>query len=47
MTPDEKKTHQAELSQDLEDLEDEEEMRKASLSNPSDACGREEDRFGK
>jgi hypothetical protein len=47
MTPDEKKPVQPEVTKTLEELEDEEEMRKASMGNPADACGREEDRFGK
>lgn len=47
MAPDEKKPPQPEPPKPREELEDEEEMRKASLNNPPDPCGREEDRFGK
>lgn len=46
MTADEKKPVSPELFKTLEDLEDEEEMRRAAMNNPADACGREEDRFG-
>lgn len=47
MTPDENKVPLAQSPKTQEELDDEEEMRKASLMNPQDACGKEEDRFSK
>ncbi|MHB8917761.1 MAG: rubredoxin [Desulfocucumaceae bacterium] len=41
------KPHVARVTISRDDLEDEEEMKRAKLFNPPDPCGREEDRFGK
>lgn len=43
---DEKKP-QLDVAKTQEELEEEEQIRRASLNNPRDACGREEERFGK
>lgn len=47
MADDLKKPLIDQVDQDREDLEDEEEMRRARLNNPPDPCGPEADRFGK
>lgn len=47
MTPDEKKPPVSQVPKTQEELDDEEEMKRAGLMNPQDPCGKEEDRFGK
>ena len=45
MTKDEKKPKESQVAKTQEELEDEEDMKRAGLMNPPDACGREEDKF--
>jgi len=47
MIKDEKKPAVSQVPKTQEELEEEEEMKRAGLMNPHVPCGKEEDRFGK
>ncbi len=47
MTKEEKKPTLSQETKTQEELKDEQEMKRASMMNPQNPCGRVEDRFGK